>query len=472
MTNTAQNSYLETQKLGKLICKYSLPCIISLLVGALYNIVDQIYIANAEYLGSYGNAANSVVFPMTVIALAAATMIGDGTSAFFSMTLGARQDEKAAKSIGNAIVMTVLSSVVVTAVYLVFADGILCAFGAQVNAETYALSKEYFFWISLGIPFYMFGQAMNPIIRSDGSPRFAMVSLLCGAAANCVLDPLFIYTFHIGMTGAAVATVIGQIISAAFSLYYVFFFKSVKLSRECFKPDFYCVKKILSLGFTSFLSQVSIVFTMAAVLNMCRKYGARDEIFGKEMYAHIPTAVIGIVMKFFQIVISASVGLSAGCIPVAGYNMGARKYSRVKKLLLCLTAIQAAVGFAAAVVFLCFPQFFINIFGAAHESVYYNEFALKCIRLFMCMTAFALVNKGTFIFLQSIGRAWESALLSLLRETVFGVGLVLVLPVYFGLYGILCFMPVADTLTFIISAAVIFGVCKSLSKAEKESDVK
>lgn len=236
MTNTAQNSYLETQKLEKLICKYSLPCIISLLVGALYNIVDQIYIANAEYLGSYGNAANSVVFPMTVIALAAATMIGDGTSAFFSMTLGARQDEKAAKSIGNAIVMTVLSSVVVTAVYLVFADGILCAFGAQVNAETYALSKEYFFWISLGIPFYMFGQAMNSIIRSDGSPRFAMVSLF--------------------------------------------------------------------------------------------------------------------------------------------------------------------------------------------------------------------------------------------RETVFGVGLVLVLPVYFGLYGILYFMPVADTLTFIISAAVIFGVCKSLSKAEKESAVK
>ena len=235
MTNTAQNSYLETQKLEKLICKYSLPCIISLLLGALYNIVDQIYIANAEYLGSYGNAANSVVFPMTVIALAAATMIGDGTSAFFSMTLGVRQDEKA-KSIGNAIVMTVLSSVVVTAVYLVFADGILCAFGAQVNAETYALSKEYFFWISLGIPFYMFGQAMNPIIRSDGSPRFAMVSLL--------------------------------------------------------------------------------------------------------------------------------------------------------------------------------------------------------------------------------------------RETVFGVGLVLVLPVYFGLYGILYFMPVADTLTFIISAAVIFGVCKSLSKAEKESAVK
>ncbi len=186
------NSFLISEKTGRLMRKYAVPCVISLVTAALYNIVDQIFIANADYLGSFGNAANTVVFPLTVIALAVAVMIGDGSCAFVSISLGAGRREEAHISVGNAVMLSASSGLLIAAVYLLLADGIITAFGARVNDETFRLSREYFFWISLGIPFYMFGQAMNPIIRSDGSPRFAMAATLAGAAANIVLDPILI----------------------------------------------------------------------------------------------------------------------------------------------------------------------------------------------------------------------------------------------------------------------------------------
>ena len=281
-------SYLATEKISKLMGKYAVPCIISLLVGALYNIVDQIFIANATYLGSYGNAANTVVFPLTVIALGIAVMIGDGTCAFVSISLGANKKDDAHRSVGNAILLCVISSIVLTAIYLIFADPILTVFGGRVNNETFAYAKEYFFWIALGIPFYMFGQAMNPIIRSDGSPKFAMIATLAGAITNIILDPIFIFPLKMGMMGAAVATVIGQILTAALSLGYICHMKSVTLGRSSFGFFGSLMKKFLSLGVTSFLAQISLVISMAAVQNMCTKYGAMDEIFGQAEYAQIP----------------------------------------------------------------------------------------------------------------------------------------------------------------------------------------
>ena len=214
-------AYLATEKIGVLMRKYSLPCIISLLVGALYNIVDQIFIANADYLGSYGNAANTVVFPLTVIALAIAVMIGDGCCAFVSLCLGKKEPQNASRSVGNAIVLTLVASIVLTVIYLAFMDTIIAMFGGTVNDETFRYSKEYFFWITLGIPFYMFGQALNPVIRADGNPRFAMVSTLVGAILNVILDPIFIFIFKRGMMGAAVATVIGQIVTAILTILYL-----------------------------------------------------------------------------------------------------------------------------------------------------------------------------------------------------------------------------------------------------------
>jgi Na+-driven multidrug efflux pump len=216
------NAFLAAEPLGRLMRKFSIPCIVSLLVGALYNIVDQIFIANADYLGSYGNAANTVVFPLTVVALAIAVMIGDGCCAFVSISLGKNETDRAHRSVGNSILLTIISSVILTAIYLIFDDQIIAMFGGTVNAETYAMSKEYFFYIALGIPVYMFGQAMNPIIRSDGSPRFAMVSTLAGAVLNVILDPVFIFLFKWGMMGAAVATVIGQAVTAFLAVRYLF----------------------------------------------------------------------------------------------------------------------------------------------------------------------------------------------------------------------------------------------------------
>lgn len=458
-----QNSYLITEKVGRLMKKYAVPCIISLLVGALYNIVDQIFIANASYLGSFGNAANTVVFPLTVIALGIAVMIGDGCCAFVSISLGEKHSDSAARSVGNSVVLCIVSSAVLTAVYLIFADPILTFFGGNVNAETFELSKEYFFWIALGIPFYMFGQAMNPIIRADGSPKFAMVSTLIGAVLNIILDPIFIFIFKWGMMGAAVATVIGQIATALLSLWYLCHAKIIKPTLSDLKIDGKTVGRTLSLGLCSFLAQISLVAAMAAINNMIRKYGALDPVFSQEQFAQIPMAVVGIVMKFFQIVISIVIGMAAGCIPIVGYNMGARQPGRVKKLLTLLLTAEACIGAVALVIVELFPNLLIQIFGAANESVYYTDFAVKAFRTYLCMLVLACINKATFIFLQAMGKAVESTMLSMVREIVFGVGFALLLPIFFGLDGVLYSMPVSDVLTAVISAIIIIRTYKQLS---------
>ena len=457
------NSYLGTEKIGKLMKQYAIPCIISLLVGALYNIVDQIFIANASYLGSYGNAANTVVFPLTVVALAIAVMIGDGCCAFVSISLGKNEGQTAKKSVGNSVVMTVISSLVLTVIYLTFADSIIAMFGGTVNAETFHHSKEYFFYISLGIPFYMFGQAMNPIIRADGNPKFAMVSTLAGAAVNIILDPVFIFVFKWGMMGAALATVIGQAVTAVLAVWYLLNMRLIKPAKGNYKLNGHICGRTLVLGMTSFLSQISLVAAMAAINNMLRKYGAMDAIFGQEQYAQIPMAVVGIVMKFFQIVISIVVGMAAGCIPIVGFNMGADKKERVKELFTKLLIAEASVGAVALILVEFFPQQLINIFGAANESVYYTEFAIKAFRTYLCMMIFACVNKACFIFLQAMGRAAASTVLSMIREVVFGVGFALLLPVFFGLDGVLYSMPVSDILTFLVAVFLIRGTYKQLN---------
>ena len=446
---------LGTERVGKLMQQYAVPCIISLLVGALYNIVDQIFIANTSYLGSYGNAANTVVFPLTVVALAIAVMVGDGCCAFVSMALGRQEMEKAKRSVGNAVVLTIASSIILTAVYLIFADSIIAMFGGTVNEETFHHSQEYFFYITLGIPFYMFGQAMNPIIRADGSPKFAMISTLAGAVINIILDPLFIFIFQWGMMGAAVATVIGQAATAAFAVWYLLHMKIIRPAPGDYALRGSVCARMLTLGITSFLSQISLVAAMAAVNNMLRKYGALDAVFGQEQYAQIPMAVVGIVMKFFQIVISIVVGMAAGCIPIVGYNMGAEKKPRVRELFTRLLIAEALVGAAALVLAEGFPRQLIAIFGAANESSYYTDFAVKAFRIYLCMMVLACVNKACFIFLQVIGKALSSTLLSMFREVVFGVGFALLLPVFFGLDGVLYSMPVSDILTFLISAGII-----------------
>lgn len=265
------------------------------------------------------------------------------------------------------------------------------------------------------------------------------------------------------MMGAAIATVIGQIATAVLAVWYICHPEAVKIAKEDFKLQCSTVGRTLVLGICSFLSQISLVAAMAAINNMIRKYGALDAIFGQPQFAQIPMAVVGIVMKVFQIVISIVVGMAAGCIPIVGFNMGAGLTKRVKQLFTRLLIAEACVGAIALVIVECFPLQLIGIFGAANESIFYTDFAVKAFRTYLCMMVFACVNKGAFIFLQAMGKAAASTMLSMVREIVFGVGFALILPVFFGLDGVLYSMPVSDILTAVISAVVIAGTYKQLS---------
>ena len=273
------------------------------------------------------------------------------------------------------------------------------------------------------------------------------------------------------MMGAAAATVLGQILTAILAVWYLCHMKAVRLEKSSFRFHGRLAKRYLSLGVTSLLSQISLVAAMAAINNMIRKYGALDPVFSQVEYAHIPMAVVGIVMKFFQIVISIAVGLAAGCIPVVGYNIGAGRRDRAKSLFTRLLIAEAVVGGVALLIVELFPQQLIGIFGASNESAYYTEYGVKCFRVYLCMMVLATVNKGTFIYLQSLGRALASTAISLVREVVFGVGFALLLPVWFGLDGVLYSMPVSDILTFLIGAAVIFQTYHILDEGP-ESGVK
>jgi Na+-driven multidrug efflux pump len=369
--------------------------------------------------------------------------------------------------VGNSIVLTVICGLLLGAIYLIFQEQIIALFGGTVNAETFRNSKEYFFYITLGIPFYMFGQAMNPVIRADGNPKFAMISTVLGAVINIILDPIFIFRCHFGMMGAAVATVLGQVVTAFLAIWYLFHMKTVKLSKADFRFKADIIRRTLTLGICSFLSQISLVAAMAAINNMLRKYAMLDPVFGQEEYAQIPMAVVGIVMKFFQIVISIVVGMAAGCIPIVGFNMGAGLKQRVKSLFTLLLSCEAILGCIAFLIVELLPGQLIKIFGAANESVYYTEFAIKAFRTYLCMIILACVNKATFIFLQAMGKAAASTALSMVREIVFGVGFALILPLFFGLDGVLYSMPVSDVLTAIISFLLIARTYKELNQASQ-----
>ena len=472
-----KGDYLTETREGRLMAKFAIPTIIALVVAALYNIVDQIFIANASYLGSYGNAANTVVYPFTVIALAVALMLGDGCCSLVSISLGARRNDDAKRCIGTTVVMVVALSIVITVIYLVFQDWLIIAFGGDVNDETFEFAKEYFLYITLGLPFYMFGQAMSSIIRSDGSPGYSMVMLVAGAVINMILDPIFIYVCEWGMMGAAVATVAGQVFAAVMAFIYLFRFKQVKLDKDAFRVRLSLLGKTAYLGVSSFLAQISVVISMLAVLNMIKKYALIDEVFGQyvtvdgvetQPYAQIPSAIFGIVMKFYSIVLSISIGLAAGCIPVVGYNLGAGRPDRAKKMFYLILLWETIVGVVFLLVYMLLPKQLLLIFGAANESEYYMEFGVQCIRIVLCTLPFTCINKGAFIYLQALGKAKESSIMSIIREIVFGAGLPLLLPLLmpasYKLYGILWFMPLADTLTFIICIFVIIRTIRQLNR--------
>lgn len=437
-------SPFSTEPIGRLIAKFAIPCVISLLVNSLYNIVDQIFIGWG--VGYLGNGATNVVFPITIIALALSLMIGDGGAAYLSLKLGEGNIDSAKRGVGNAVAMVTMVSIVLMAFFLVFIDPILTLFGATSTLRAYAL--EYGYVIGVGLPFMMIPAALNSMIRADGSPKYAMVSMALGAVINTVLDPVFIFVFHMGVRGAAIATVIGQIATFLVSVAYISHFKTFHFDISALRLHVKTCGKVLSLGISSFITQIAITIVMALSNNLLAGYGA-ESIYGSE----IPLTAMGIVMKVNQILISILVGISTGAQPIIGFNYGAGDFHRVKKAFDIALIASEIVAVIAFFIFQFAPMRVVSLFGS--EEGLYNEFAVMSFRIFLLLCPLTGFQTVAAIYLQAIGKPAKSAVLSLSRQIIFFVPTAMILPIFLGVTGVLWTGPVADGLAFLLALALI-----------------
>lgn len=452
-----EENILGTEKIGKLIRKFSIPCIISMLVNSLYNIVDQIFIGWG--VGYLGNGATNIVFPIVVICLAFSLMFGDGTSAYLSLKLGEKKEKEAAKGVTNGIVIVVVTALLFCAITLIFLPQLLNLFGCTDALRSYALT--YGGIIAMGIPFMMIGTTLNSIIRADGSPKYAMISMVLGAVLNIALDPIFIFVFKMGVAGAAIATIFSQFVTFIINVLYIKKFKSIKISKDLFKPQFKTIRKISMLGISSFINQMSIVLVIAVENNLLAKYGAISK-YG----ADIPITVLGIVMKISQILNSIVIGIAVGAQPIFGYNFGAKNFDRVKSALKKVLGISVAISTTAFILFQTIPDKLIAIFGSGDEL--YLEFACVTFRVYLMLCIANGIQIPAGIFFQAIGKSSKSAILSLSRQVAFLLPAMIVLGNIFGIMGVLYSGPFADGLAFVLAAALlIFEVRKLKGKDTK-----
>ena len=454
-----EENILGYEKIGKLIRKFAIPCIISLLVNSLYNIVDQIFIGWG--VGYLGNGATNVVFPLTMVCLAFALMFGDGGAAYLSLKLGEKKQKEAAKGVGNAITISVIVSILICVGYLIFLPQLLNLFGCTDNLREYALS--YGGIIVLGLPFMMIGSTLNSIIRADGNPKYAMTSMVAGAILNIILDPIFIFPLNMGVKGAAIATVISQIVTFLMNIFYIKKFKSIKIGKEEFKPQAQVMRKVSALGISSFITQMSIVLVIAFENNLLGKYGAESK-YG----ADIPITVLGIVMKISQILNSIIIGIAAGSQPILGYNYGAGKYDRVKKTLKYVLGLSVIISTIAFILFQTIPDKLISIFGSGNEL--YMDFACVAFRTYLMLVICNGVQIPSGIFFQAIGKSAKSAILSLSRQILFLIPAMVIFGSMFGLIGVLYAGPFADGLAFVISGILIIVEMKHLGKGKVKSE--
>ena len=455
--NQEKQNPLGTEKIGKLIKQFAIPCIISLLVSSLYNIVDQIFIGQG--VGYLGNAATNIVFPFTVVTMAFALMIGDGASAYLSLSLGKNDKESANKGVSNGIVVSAILGILFLIIGLVFKEGLLKLFG--VTEKSYEFAKIYMTYIVLGMPFFVFTTAVNSIIRADGSPQYAMVTMLVGAILNMILDPIAIFVFDMGVKGAAIATIIGQMVSGVMSFWYIKKFKSVTITKESMKLEWKTLKKICSLGISSFITQIAITIVLIVINQTLTKYGAESK-YGSD----IPLSALGIVMKVNQIVNSIVIGLAAGAQPIIGFNFGAKKYDRVLKTYGFAVKVGLGITALGTLIFQLCPQLIINLFG--QEDELYNEFAQLCFRIFIALVTLNSFQITSGIFFQAIGNPVKAAILSLSRQIGFLVPAMLILPKFFGIEGLLYAGPTADRLAFILAIILVTIEVRKIKGMKKE----
>lgn len=459
---------LESSAIGNLLFKFSLPCVLSLLISSLYNIVDQIFVGNSS-LGYLGNAATGVVFPIVIITQAFAWCFGDGCSSYLSICQGKKENEKASKAIGTGITFTIFFGVLIALFSLIFDDSILLFCGASDNSLP--LAKEYLHILAYFFPFYMLQNMLNGVIRSDGSPLYAMASTGVGAIINIVLDPIFIYVCDWGIQGAAWATVIGQIVSFIIGVIYFFKPKTFVLHLKSFIPDFKDFITPFLLGVSSFITQISIAVVNLVLNAMLVKYG-KTSIYGQD----IPISVTSIETKVYTVVLNIVVGIVLGGQPLIGYNIGSNNMKNVKKTYRLILYWTIGIGLFFTFLFEAFPKAFILIFGG-QDNALYMEYGTMVFRLFLATISLTCFIKMSSIFFQACGYPIEATIASLARDILFFVPFVILLPFIFekqkqgeGIIALLFAPMIADTLAFFIALFFTFRTFKKIKALEMKAE--
>ncbi|MBC8569233.1 MATE family efflux transporter [Zongyangia hominis] len=447
---------LGTGSIGGLIARYAIPSVIAMLVGALYNIVDQVFIGHS--VGYLGNGAANVVGLLTLSGLAVAVLLGDGTAADYSLNLGKGDKGAAAEAVGSMAVALFVLSAAVLVVGSVFLTPILRLFGG--TDAILPLALRYGRIIVLGLPLAIISTALNAVIRADGSPRYAMTSMIAGAVANTCMDPLFIFGFGWGIEGAALSTVLAQLLSFFISLSYFRHFQEIKVTRDIFHVSRRTLGRIAALGIPTFLDQVTFTLVMAVSNNLIVHYGALSP-YGRE----IPLTAFGLAMKVQEILFTVILGIAIGMQPVVGYNYGAKKFPRVRQAYRVAVTAAIVLSIAATVVFVFFPEPLVRIFGSQEETLYL-EFSKKFFQTYFCMYIFFGFEMVTGILFQAMGKPRQAAAISLLYQVVFKIGSALLLTAAVGLDGVLLSGPVSDILIFLVCLVMLDIQLKALRKEE------
>lgn len=448
---------LGYEKISKLLRSFAVPSITATLVSSLYNIVDQVFIGQG--VGYLGNAATNVSYPLSTICLAISLLIGIGSASRFSICLGRGDTDQAAKIAGNGVTLMVLAGIL----YLVLGEMLLTPmlriFGATTEVMPYA--QSYASIILIGMPFLILTNGISNLIRADGSPKYSMICMVAGAVVNTILDPIFIFVFQWGMFGAALATILGQILSFLLAIRYLWAFRTITLEKECFRPDWRDGLHTLSMGISSSVNQIAITIVQVVLNNSLTYYGAMS-VYGED----IPLAACGIVMKTNAILLSIIVGISQGVQPIIGFNYGARKYDRVKQAYLLAIRWNFVISAVGFLLFQLFPRPIISIFGSGEEL--YFDFAVLFMRTFLFMVIVNGVQVLSSSFFTAIGKALKGLLLSLTRQVFFLIPLILILPLWLGIFGVLLAGPIADFIAFVVSVLL---VKKEFSILKEQADV-
>ena len=444
-TNISQEQNpLGTAPVGGLIGKFAIPAIISMLVSALYNIVDQIFIGQG--VGMLGNAATNVAFPVTTIATALALLLGIGGASNYNLEMGAGREKKASSIAGTALSTLVITGVILAVAVLLFLRPLLSLFGATTDVMPYAV--DYLGITAVGLPFYALSIGGNHIVRADRSPTYSMTCVLTGAIINTILDPLFIFGFGWGIKGAAWATVIGQVVSGILVVIYFGKFRKMYLEMSMLKPSSECLKAIISLGMASCINQIAMAIVQIVLNNILRYYGGLS-VYGSD----IPIACVGVISKVNQVFMAICIGISQGCQPIWGFNYGAKKYDRVR---LAYRYSMIACTAIATVFFLCFqlfPHQIVSIFGTGSDL--YFQFAERYLKIFMFMTFANGIQPMSSGFFTSIGKAKLGIVMSLTRQVLFLLPLIIIFLLILGIDGVMYAGPIADAAAFVL--AILFA---------------